>query len=145
MTAHPANVFQFDVVKSQSKCHFRRDPAEHSQPIGTNPLHGNYGQCMRVDVMNAPLPLRQMGHAARHAASAGYSSMVLTEGGRTGFLAATAGALSAPELELSTGIAVAFPRSPMVTAQSAWELQEATGGNFRLGDIAAWSLNRPNA
>ncbi|MDP2290544.1 MAG: LLM class flavin-dependent oxidoreductase, partial [Actinomycetota bacterium] len=26
-----------------------------------------------------------------------------------------------------------FPRSPMVTAQSAWELHEATGGNFRLG------------
>ena len=42
-------------------------------------------------------------------------------------------ALAAPGLEVSTGVAVAFPRSPMVTAQTAWELQEATGGRFRLG------------
>ena len=32
-----------------------------------------------------------------------------------------------------TGIAVAFPRSPMVTAATAWELAEASGGRFRLG------------
>jgi len=30
-------------------------------------------------------------------------------------------------------VAVAFPRSPFVTAATAWELQEATGGKFRLG------------
>jgi len=30
-------------------------------------------------------------------------------------------------------VAVAFPRSPMVTASNAWELAEATGGRFRLG------------
>ena len=34
---------------------------------------------------------------------------------------------------MSTGVAVAFPRSPMITAQVAWELQELTGGRFRLG------------
>ncbi|EUA89520.1 luciferase-like monooxygenase family protein [Mycobacterium ulcerans str. Harvey] len=28
---------------------------------------------------------------------------------------------------------MAFPRSPFVTAATAWELQEATGGKFRLG------------
>ena len=59
--------------------------------------------------------------------------MLLTEGGRTAYTAATAAALGAPELELSTGVAVAFPRSPMITAQNAWELQELTGGRFRLG------------
>jgi probable F420-dependent oxidoreductase len=42
-------------------------------------------------------------------------------------------ATAAPGLELSTGVAVAFPRSPMISAQLAWELQEATGGHFRLG------------
>jgi alkanesulfonate monooxygenase SsuD/methylene tetrahydromethanopterin reductase-like flavin-dependent oxidoreductase (luciferase family) len=40
---------------------------------------------------------------------------------------------AAPALELSTGVAVAFPRSPFVTAAAAWELQEATCGKFRLG------------
>ena len=34
---------------------------------------------------------------------------------------------------MSTGVAVAFPRSPMVTAQVAWELQELTGGRFQVG------------
>jgi hypothetical protein len=43
------------------------------------------------------------------------------------------GVAAAPGLELSTGVAVAFPRSPFVTAATAWELQEASGGNFRLG------------
>jgi len=59
--------------------------------------------------------------------------MLFTEGGRTPFPAITAAALAAPGLDFSTGVAVAFPRSPMVTAQVAWELQELTGGRFRLG------------
>ena len=36
-------------------------------------------------------------------------------------------------LEFSTGIAVAFPRSPMIAAQIAWELAGNTSGRFRLG------------
>ena len=88
---------------------------------------------MRVDVMSVPKPLQEMGEFARRVASAGFDGMLLTEGGRTAFPAATAAALAAPGLELSTGVAVAFPRSPMITAQVAWELQEATGGSFRLG------------
>lgn len=34
---------------------------------------------------------------------------------------------------LFTGIVVAFPRSPMVIAQMAWDLQRFSGGRFRLG------------
>ncbi len=88
---------------------------------------------MRVDVMTFPKPLAVMGPAADTAQRAGFDGMLLTEGGRTAFTAATAAALGAPGLELSTGVAVAFPRSPMITAQNAWELQELTGGGFRLG------------
>lgn len=33
----------------------------------------------------------------------------------------------------STGIAVAFPRSPMIAAEIAWELAQNTRGKFRLG------------
>ena len=36
-------------------------------------------------------------------------------------------------LDFATGIAVAFPRSPMVTASTAWEIAQNTGGRFRLG------------
>lgn len=83
--------------------------------------------------MSTPRPLARAGTHARAVADAGFDGMVLTEGGRTAYLTAVASALAAPELELATGVAVAFPRSPMVTAQIAWELQELTGGRFRLG------------
>ena len=59
--------------------------------------------------------------------------MLFTETGRTAYLNAAVASQAAPGLELSTGVAVAFPRSPFVTAATAWELQEATGGKFRLG------------
>lgn len=98
-------------------------------------MHGvrHYVRAMRVDVMSVPKPLREMGAVAQSAVDAGFTGMLLTEGGRTAFSAATAAAVAAPGLELSTGVAVAFPRSPMITAQLAWELQELTGGSFRLG------------
>ena len=83
--------------------------------------------------MLTPKPLQQMGLAAHQIAAAGFDGILFTEGGRTAYLSAAAAAVAAPSLELSTGVAVAFPRSPMVTAQSAWELHEATGGHFRLG------------
>ena len=88
---------------------------------------------MRVDVMSFPGPLREMGDFAHRAKAAGFDGILLTEGGRTAYTAATAMAIAEPEMHYSTGVAVAFPRSPMVTAQCAWELQEATGGRFRLG------------
>jgi len=44
-----------------------------------------------------------------------------------------AAALAAPSLHFSTGIAIAFARSPMVTAEIAWELAQNTQGRFRLG------------
>ncbi len=74
-----------------------------------------------------------MGELAQRTSQAGFDGMLFTEGGRTAYPAVTAAALTAPELEMSTGVAVAFPRSPMITAQVAWELQELTGGHFRLG------------
>lgn len=88
---------------------------------------------MRVDVMTIPKPLRSMGAAAIATQQAGFDGMLFTESGRTPYPAVTAAALAAPGLETSTGVAVAFPRSPMITAQVAWELQELTGGAFRVG------------
>jgi probable F420-dependent oxidoreductase len=87
---------------------------------------------MRFDLMTAGIPLRRMQQLARDAEAAGFSGLVVTEAGRTAYLGCAAAALVS-ELDLLTGVAVAFPRSPMVTAQVAWELAEASGGRFRLG------------
>jgi probable F420-dependent oxidoreductase len=92
-----------------------------------------YGSTVQVDVMTVPQRLGQVGEIARRAQAAGFSGLLFTETGRTAYLSAAVASQAAPDLELSTGIAVAFPRSPFVTAASAWELQEATDGKFRLG------------
>src|SRR5580700_8612503 len=81
---------------------------------------------LKFDAMLPAQPLRRAGEIGRRAAAAGLSGLVVTEAGRTAYL--TCGALA-----VAAGIAVAFPRSPMVTASNAWELAEASGGRFRLG------------
>jgi probable F420-dependent oxidoreductase len=88
---------------------------------------------MRIDVMVVPQPLAKVGDLARRTGAAGFAGVLFTETGRTAYLNAAIASQAAPGLELSTGVAVAFPRSPFVTAATAWELQEATGGKFRLG------------
>ncbi|OBF84427.1 LLM class F420-dependent oxidoreductase [Mycobacterium sp. 852002-51163_SCH5372311] len=88
---------------------------------------------MQVDMMTIPQPLGKIGELARRTQAAGFSGLLFTETGRTAYLNAAVASQAAPGLELSTGVAVAFPRSPFVTAAAAWELQEATGGKFRLG------------
>ncbi len=83
--------------------------------------------------MLSSLPLRQMADSAAAIERAGFDGLCLTESGRTAYLGCTAAALATSELEIGTGVAVAFPRSPMITAAIAWELAEATGGRFLLG------------
>ena len=88
---------------------------------------------MKVHVMTGGTPLRDFATMACAAADAGYAGLVITESGRTAYLSAAAAALANADLDLATGVAVAFPRSPMVTAATAWELAQASGGRFRLG------------
>src|ERR1700739_445213 len=83
--------------------------------------------------MTVPQPLRQIGDIARRAQASGFSGLLFTETGRPAYLDAAVASQAGPGLELLTGVAVAFPRSPFVTAATAWELQEATNGKFRLG------------
>ena len=87
---------------------------------------------MRFDVMVGGLPLKAMPEFAQDAERAGFSGVVITEGARTAYLSCAAVALSS-NIDVLTGVAVAFPRSPMITAEIAWELADATDGHFRLG------------
>jgi probable F420-dependent oxidoreductase len=87
---------------------------------------------MHIDIMTGGLPLTLMQQLAKDTKAAGFSGLVITETGRTAYLLCAAAALAA-EIDIATGIAVAFPRSPMITAQTAFELAEASNGRFRLG------------
>ena len=66
--------------------------------------------------MTTPQPLGKIGDLARRVQAAGFSGLLFTETGRTAYLNAAVASQAAPGLELSTGVAVAFPRSPFVTA-----------------------------
>ncbi len=88
---------------------------------------------MHIDVMTGGGRWSDVAEHARRIQDAGFSGMLFTETSKTPWMAIAAAATAAPELMFTTGIAVAFPRSPMVSAALAWELAENTEGRFRLG------------
>lgn len=88
---------------------------------------------MKFDLMAGSSTWAATGSLARDLEQAGFSGMLFTEAGQVPWMMIAAAAMAAPTLEFSTGIAVAFPRSPMISAQIAWELAQNTGGRFRLG------------
>jgi probable F420-dependent oxidoreductase len=70
---------------------------------------------------------------ARRVQQAGFERLWLPESVQPVFSVCTASALAAPDLAQGTAVAVAFARSPMVSAQAAWMLAQETGGRFVLG------------
>jgi probable F420-dependent oxidoreductase len=88
---------------------------------------------VKLDVMVGPRTWARSAELARDLERHGFSGMVFTETSQTPWMGIAAASMAAPNLEFSTGISVAFPRSPMVSACIAWELAENTGGRFRLG------------
>ncbi|MFQ5557698.1 MAG: TIGR03617 family F420-dependent LLM class oxidoreductase [Acidimicrobiales bacterium] len=88
---------------------------------------------MHFDLMTGGTTWSAGATLAREAQRVGFSGMVFTETTQTPWMSIATAATEAPALTFSTGIAVAFPRSPMVTAGLAWELAENTRGRFRLG------------
>jgi probable F420-dependent oxidoreductase len=88
---------------------------------------------MELDVMARAEPWENIASFARGLESVGISGMLFTETGQVPWMMIAAAARAAPSLHYSTGIAVAFPRSPMISAQMAWELAANTKGRFRLG------------
>ncbi len=88
---------------------------------------------MDFDLMTGNLTWKKSAELAREIEGAGFSGMLFTEAGTVPWMMIAAAATAAPTLAFSTGIAVAFPRSPMISAQIAWEMAQNTGGRFRLG------------
>ncbi|MFQ5667760.1 MAG: TIGR03617 family F420-dependent LLM class oxidoreductase [Candidatus Binatia bacterium] len=72
--------------------------------------------------------------AARQAEELGVAGVLVPEaGGHDPFFSLLIAAANTTHISLRTGIAVAFPRSPMVMAQLAWDLQRFSDGRFELG------------
>ncbi len=70
---------------------------------------------------------------AREAEAAGYAGVWTAETSHDPFLPLLLAAEHTETLELGTSIAVAFARSPMTLANTAWDLQAYSKGRFILG------------
>ncbi len=88
---------------------------------------------MHIDFMTGGSRWDESAEFARQLSDAGFSGMLYTETSQVPWMQIAAAAMAAPDLTFTTGIAVAFPRSPMVSAAVAYELADNTGGRFRLG------------
>jgi probable F420-dependent oxidoreductase len=76
---------------------------------------------------------REVGALAQAAEEAGSDGLMTVELGHDPFAPLAIAALSTGRVELTTSVAVAFPRSPTVMASQAWDLHTNSGGRFVLG------------
>ncbi|HYV57918.1 MAG TPA: TIGR03617 family F420-dependent LLM class oxidoreductase [Candidatus Nitrosopolaris sp.] len=88
---------------------------------------------MKIDSAVFTNDLRDVGRLAAHAEQLGYDGLWTAEAGHDPYLPAALAATATDHLTIGTNIAVAFPRSPLVHAQIAWDLQAASHGRFVLG------------
>jgi probable F420-dependent oxidoreductase len=88
---------------------------------------------MKVESAIAATSIAGLAEHARRLEQAGYDSVITPEAGHDPFLPLMIIAEHTQRLKFGTGVAIAFPRSPMVTAQIAWDLQRFSGGRFLLG------------
>jgi probable F420-dependent oxidoreductase len=78
-------------------------------------------------------PLAEAGAHAQRAERLGYDGLSVPEAVHDGMLVALLCLEHTSRLRVATGAIVAFARSPMLTAQGAWDLQRLSGGRFELG------------
>ena len=83
---------------------------------------------------SSSLGVSGLASAARLMEDLGFDEILSSEtAGHDPFFPLLIAAEHTKRISLATGIAVAFPRSPMVTAQMAWDLQRLSSGRFQLG------------
>src|SRR6058998_1417919 len=88
---------------------------------------------MKIDGGLMTTDLREVARVAAHTEQLGYDALWTAEAGHDPYLPAALAATATERIAIGTNIAVAFPRSPLVHAQIAWDLQAASRGRFILG------------
>ena len=83
--------------------------------------------------MDPQLPLADVAAHAQRVESLGYDGLRVPETIHDGLMVALLALEHTTRLHVSTSIILAFPRSPMVVAYAAWDLQRMSGGRFTLG------------
>ncbi len=79
------------------------------------------------------LDLSRVAADAQRVEAAGYHGLLMEETKDDPFQVLALAAQATTRVRLGTSVAIAFARSPYVTAMSAWTLQKLSGGRFELG------------
>jgi probable F420-dependent oxidoreductase len=77
--------------------------------------------------------LKGIDRTARAAEDLGFAGLWTSETKHDAFLPLAIAANETHQIKLGTSVAIAFSRSPMETAQTAWDLQDLSDGRFVLG------------
>jgi probable F420-dependent oxidoreductase len=88
---------------------------------------------VKLDIGMLTHDLRSLPDYARKVEALGYDCLWSAETKHDPYLPLAVAATVTSTIKLGTSIAVAFPRSPMITAHLAWDLQSASDGRFILG------------
>lgn len=88
---------------------------------------------MKIDTGLGGATLADIGSRARELEGLGYDGIITAETSHDPFLPLAVAAEHTSRVQLGTGIAVAFARSPMTTANTAWDLNLYSGGRMMLG------------
>ena len=88
---------------------------------------------VKLDLGFMTFDLRDIPAYARRAEELGVGALWSAETKHDPFLPLAVAAANTSRVQLGTAIAVAFPRSPMILAHTAWDLQKASRGRFVLG------------
>jgi len=86
-----------------------------------------------VDLVLRGLPIGEIAARAGEIEALGFAGVGVTETNGNPFLAAAQAAQGTSRVRVATAIALAFPRTPMDLAYTAWDLQALSGGRFALG------------
>jgi probable F420-dependent oxidoreductase len=88
---------------------------------------------VKLDIGMLTHDLKGITDYARKVESMGFDCLWSSETQHDPFLPLAVAASATSRITLGTAIAVAFPRSPMILAHIAWDLQAASDGRFILG------------
>ncbi len=88
---------------------------------------------MKLDTTLTTRDLSEVAEFARQAEDQGFDAIWSMEAGNDGLLPLAIAAEHTKRVKLGPAVAIAFPRSPMAMAYSAWDLSALSKGRFILG------------
>jgi len=88
---------------------------------------------MNIDCHISPEDITRVPELARRAEEVGFDGIWVSEQTHSPYTLLTLAAEATKHIDVGSAVALAFPRSPMVTAYTAWDIQQLADGRLNLG------------